>query len=60
MHGQCRTAAVPGSSVKLRDHEGYGNKSDGGSNQICLHLAEPRQSLKAGVTQEENNHQSNN
>ena len=53
----CRGA---GSSVELRDHKGYGNKRDGGSNQICLHVAEPRQCLHAGVTQEENHHQSNN
>ena len=60
MHGQCRAAAVPGSSVNLRDHEGYGNKRDGSSNHVCLHFAKPRQCLEAGVTQEENHHQTNN
>ena len=60
MHGQCRAAAVPGSPVELRGHKGYGNQRDCGSNNICLHFAEPRQCLQAGVTQEENHHQSNN
>ena len=59
MHGQCRAAAVPGSPVELRNYKGDGNKRDSSSNQIYLHLAKPRQCLQAGVTQEENHHQSN-
>jgi hypothetical protein len=59
MHGQCRAAAVPGSPVELRDNKGYGNHRDGSSNHIELHLTEPRQCLQAGVTQEENHHQTN-
>ena len=59
MHGQCRAAAVPGLPVDLRDDEGYGNHRDGSSNNIELHLAEPCQCLQAGVTQEENHHQTN-
>jgi hypothetical protein len=60
MHGQCRAAAVPGLSVDLRDDERYGNHRDGSSNNIEFHLTEPRQCLQAGITQEENHHQTNN
>ena len=52
----CRGA---GSPVELRGHKGYGNQRDCGGNHIYLHLAEPCQCLQAGVTQEENRHQSN-
>ena len=56
---QCRAAAALGSPVELRNNKWYRNQCDCGSNHIYLHLAEPRQCLQTGVTQEENRHQSN-
>jgi hypothetical protein len=46
-----------GSAVELRGDPGHGDQSDGGGDDVELHVAQPCQILQVGITQEVNCHQ---
>jgi hypothetical protein len=51
---------VRGSAVELLSDPGHGDQSDGGGDDVELHVAQPRQVLQVGIAQKVNSHQHNN
>jgi hypothetical protein len=47
-------------TVELFGDPGHGNQRDGGGDDIELHVAQPREILQIGITQEVDRHQRNN